>query len=68
MKPAHTGWTRIVAVTLANTVGLGPATFGAFLVGATMDGLGFTAIQAGALVSSEMLSVGCTAMLSSAFI
>ncbi|MCH2187341.1 MFS transporter, partial [Myxococcota bacterium] len=68
MNSARNRWLGIIAIMLANFVGLGPSTFGAFQVGAAMDDFGFTAIEAAALISAEIVMVGLTVTIASTFI
>ena len=68
MKPIWSGWVRMGAITASLSLGLWTSTFGAFLVGAAMDDLGFSAVEAGGLVSAELVGAGTTSLLAASFI
>ena len=68
MRSPWSSWVRIAAITASLSLGLWASTFGAFLVGAAMDDLGLSAVEAGGLVSAELVSAGTTSLLAAPFI
>ena len=61
-------WLKIIAIALIQILGGWVASFGAFLVGAAMDDLALTAVEAGALASAELLIAGVSSLVAAAFV
>jgi len=64
---SNDSWALILALVIANTMGLMPTSVTGFLVGGVIDGLGFSAIQAGVLGTSEMMAAAASSILVAPF-
>lgn len=68
MEPDRDDWPKIIAIALIQILSGWVPSFGAFLVGAAMDDLALSAVEAGALASAELLVVGVTSLVAAAFV
>ncbi len=62
MKPSWNSRLRIASLSAAQLVGLWASTFGVFLVGAAMDDLGLSAVEAGGLLTAAYYSVSAASL------
>ena len=67
MKRTSDPWTLVIGVSAANAVGIVPGAIPAFLVGGLMDDLGFSAVDAGALGTIELISIAGASILAAPF-